>query len=251
MVTMNKSYYQSGNVLFIILIAVVLFAALSYAVTQSTRGGGGDVTKEKAALSAAGLMQYATEMQAAILRMKIRGVADTDFCFDTNVIDEPKWYDGAPGCSDDRNKVFHPDGGGVSARLIDERYLDLSEKATAIANPIHQYGIPVISGRHQVAYIGNNVTPDLVFLAFYLDEAVCTAINEKIGIPPPIIRDYTCCGVDVAKQFNGSYGGQDPIGANDDVTDTSRHNKFAGSPFGCVRETSSGVHYYYHTLIER
>lgn len=47
---------QRGNVLFLILLAVVLFAALNYAVTSSMSGGGKNASDERYRLLASQLI---------------------------------------------------------------------------------------------------------------------------------------------------------------------------------------------------
>ena len=68
---------ESGNVLFLILIAVALFAALSYAVTQSSRTGGGASDGEQNLINSAQVTQYPASVRTAIVRMIIDGVADS------------------------------------------------------------------------------------------------------------------------------------------------------------------------------
>jgi len=76
----NITYKEKGNALFLILIAVALFAALSYAVTQSGRSGGG-VDKEQAILKASQFVQYGTGLQTTVQRMTLTGTNVTDLDF--------------------------------------------------------------------------------------------------------------------------------------------------------------------------
>ena len=69
--------YSNGNVLFLILIAVALFAALSYAVTKSTRSGSSDTSNEKSVVGAGEVMDLITSVDTAVQRLKASGCAVT------------------------------------------------------------------------------------------------------------------------------------------------------------------------------
>ena len=99
---------QNGNALFLILIAVALFAALSYALTSSSRGGG-NISKEKALISASTLLQQLNELNTAADRMKIAG----------RPYDQIEFFSGgacAPDytlCNSGEDCLFAPEGGNV------------------------------------------------------------------------------------------------------------------------------------------
>ena len=102
----TKCKQEDGNVLFLILIAVALFAALSYAVTQSTRSGGEGSTNETALIDSAQITQYPATIRTAILRMIIRDIEYTNFEFNPPV--------DFADCSSTTQCVFHPEGGGAT-----------------------------------------------------------------------------------------------------------------------------------------
>lgn len=67
----RMSHTERGNILFLILLAVVLFAALSYAVTSSMRGGGKDASDEKLSLMASEILNQVALWRTAHERLRI------------------------------------------------------------------------------------------------------------------------------------------------------------------------------------
>lgn len=68
---------QNGNALFLILIAVALFAALSYAITKSGRGGG-SISKEQAEIDYAKISNSLSAARAEFIRLRISGCGIVD-----------------------------------------------------------------------------------------------------------------------------------------------------------------------------
>lgn len=107
---MNTKNKQSGNVLFLILIAVALFAALSYAVTQSSRGSG-DADNELARIAQAEVDNCSASIDSTKLRLSIIGGCD-----ETQVSYElPNGSNPNPFSPSDKScHVFSPGRGGAN-----------------------------------------------------------------------------------------------------------------------------------------
>ncbi len=75
---------QAGNVFFIILLGIVLFAALSYAVSGSMRGGAEQMSKEKLKIAATEIISYLTQVDARFDALVIQGCDPLRINFDSD-----------------------------------------------------------------------------------------------------------------------------------------------------------------------
>ena len=93
---------NKGNVLFLILVALALFAALTYAVTGSSRSGPDNLSNEQEKLDQAVVDNYLAALNLGRMRLETTGCASIDY---TPPVDQTA---GDKSCH-----LFHPDGGQV------------------------------------------------------------------------------------------------------------------------------------------
>ena len=236
----NKRYLknikdkENGNVLFLILIAVALFAALSYAVTSSTRSSGGNAGSETNRISSAQIAQYPASVSTAIMRMIISSTLVSEIRFN-----RPSEFLTLDSTS---IGVFHPQGGGAT-------YVPAPDEIMVSGNPGQwtfnaELEVPNIS----ISGIGGN---DIIAYLVGIKQSICSKINEEYGMGttiPVLNADRS------AQYLRRMYddGSSDYVMPTTDVPDIDDGSaSFSGQPFGCFQNGGAGDYVYYHVVLER
>ncbi len=210
---------ENGSVLFMILIAVALFAALSYVVAQMMRGGdsGNMVGAEKASLLSDEVIGYGGQLRQSVQGLRIsNGCGVEDISFETA---ELTGYDHTPAATSNC-MIFDPSGAGMTYIKPSPDVGDGSDWVFTGANIVEDVG---------------TASPDLVAILPNLKLTVCNAINDKLGLPG--------FGSDAGVSFTKF---QDTYASTETLDDAG------GFVAGCLNYSNSGDNYFfYQVLISR
>lgn len=162
---MNKTRRESGNIFFIILIAVVLFSALAFTFSRGIQKGGESISQRRADLAASDILSYAQRVERGVQRIIGERIPEKMISFEND-----NFFGYAnPDCTDDSCRVFKPAGGGVSWQNPPAD-VNNGEPYTFVKNRVG-------SDDGTTRQIGTDAI-DLVIL-LPVKPAICDAINKK------------------------------------------------------------------------
>lgn len=237
---LKQNQAQRGNVLFLILIAVALFAALSYAVTQSSRSGG-DASKETNVINTASLTQWPNSVRTSALRLIVGGIAPEDLYFNM-----PTEFSGSANSyfvTRESRGVFHPSGGAAPYQKVPA---NLTRDGNDLAWKFNlDFEIPLL-GLSGAGYTGN----DLIAFAEGITQSVCDRVNKELhqyeSATPVIAAGVTINNNRTALTVDPAEPSTQTI-----LNDGSTPNWFENKAFGCFRNGSAGEFTFFYVLAER
>lgn len=259
--------YRSGNVLFLILLAVALFAALSYAVTQSSRSGGNDISDEDARLAASQIVQYATMIEQTIARLILsNGCREQQISFAADSDGDGNWYDSGdnyhnPNSPSDLScHVFHVNGGNIPSSPPKQDWQDAGLAASNDSPYVGIIGEYYFTARLCFPQIGLGLDPcwndgennaELILALPWLNERICGSLNKLVlgSESIPAASGYTLHHPQHAHRFNGEYLS---VGKRNGPNEA----EVIGKSSFCFEDADISSHpgdgyHYYHVLIPR
>ncbi len=234
--TMIHEDQQKGNVLVIILIAVALFAALSFVVSNMMRGGSASIGREKSGIYASEILTYAQSLSAAVRMMRVsNGCEDTDISFESNIL---TGYQHSPVATDGC-KIFNASGGGLS-------YI----RPNLDANDGLDW---IFTGSNDGYDIGTQCNSDscadLIAVLPNISLEICTEINKRLGISHA--NNYMTQEDDsfAVVKFQGTYSYSARL--EDNAGLGALNGQYSGCFEGNSSPQSAGTYYFYQVLLAR
>ena len=164
---------ETGNALFLILIAVALFAALSYAVTNSGRGGG-SLDREQTELLAAQIVNQAAYLQTNYDRLRIVGGYEFIPFDESAPTNSGTCYSAANTTSPCRTIGLFNEETGVTKPYWKEEFRDPLWSAETVTW-LFQSNRLVIDGQEW-----GTVAPDEMIYINRIRPEICAAINKHL-----------------------------------------------------------------------
>jgi len=245
---MRKNRSEAGNILFLILIAVALFAALCFAVTMSSRSGSSDKESEMSQIATARLSQHSVDLERAVMRLRISEDLD-----ESSISFENALLTGYinPACTADNCRIFRPDGGQASYVAPDSKWLDPARSGEAYFGEWLFTGsacIPGVGGGNDSNCNADQKNYELIAIIPWLTRTTCIHINKRlnVGVPdaePPQIIGSAWSGT---PEFTGSYGSGETLMDAGNVMFHKMEGCFQGNG-----TPPSGSYHYFRVLLPR
>lgn len=223
---LTRAKHHSGNVIFILMIAVILIAALTYAISRS-ESSVTNLTREKAAIAAAEVSSFAMGVKRSTENMTRQGKSESTISFAAAGLTGYGTPDTLPA-----NEIFHIRGGGVS-------YM-------GVPSNVNNGAQWEFSSFTAAPGVGDDATPDLMMILPNVQENFCRSYNEKAGYDAgaAIPTDDSMCLYDTTKRFNGTF-------ATGGAINTMNANTFrTPAPYACV-SCADGKYHAYYVLLSR
>ncbi len=240
----NKRHSERGNILLYILLAVVLLAALTYAVAGTSRSGGiTHLSDSKASTLSTEILTYANHLKTAISKLSLRGCTETQINFENTVV---AGYVNATAPVDDSCDVFAASAGAVTWVTPPD---DMND-----GTPWFYTGAAVAHNSNGYASSNSAADADLVMMISGLPQNLCTKINKQLGITGTPINDSTYG--DTTK-FQGSYSYAEDINGLPEASQPSpcsapsTAQNFCGRDAGCFREEGGTQRYVFFQVLLR
>jgi integrase/recombinase XerC len=181
----NSSHPNSGSVVFIILIAIMLFAALGYAVSQSFRvsdNASTNMSKEMMDMRSTEISQYCETLKTKVHTLtEMNRVSDTDVSFrnDVNLLSNSNvnCNNENSNCASESCHVFTPyNPSGMSPAIFETVKSETAQTDTT--RPLNGHGVINQLAIHNVG----STAQDMVYIISGVSADFCNHYNSRQGL---------------------------------------------------------------------